>query len=343
MTKNLSLLIILTSVLFSCAQKQPKDFISLEGKLENNKDSVITIISRTGIIKTIAIKEDGTFKDTLKVDNAGIYTIQTSNTKRAPIYLKNGFDLSVKANSEDFMKSFDLKGKGANNSKFILSQLAFSQNIGNPNLFFELEEKAFNTKIDNLEVQFDSILTSYTDLDSALVNMANSQTQQMVGYFRQNYATKLLMKKGTPSPVFENYVDYKGGKKSLDSFKGKYVYIDLWATWCGPCIQQIPFLQALEKEYHNKNIEFVSISSDEARRSGGSWEAAEKKWRDFVKARGLTGVQLWAGQDISFQQAYQVTGIPRFILIDKKGNIVDANAPRPSDPALKDLLNSLDL
>ena len=96
-----------------------------------------------------------------------------------------------------------------------------------------------------------------------------------------------------------------------------------------------------EHLYHKKNIEFVSISTDESRRSGGSWDAAEKKWRDFVKEKQLSGVQLWAGQDISFQQAYQISGIPRFILIDPQGNIVDANAPRPSDPRLKELLSSL--
>jgi thiol-disulfide isomerase/thioredoxin len=343
MIKKISLLLLLTSVFFSCAQKQPKEFISLQGKIENNKDSLLTIISRNGIVKSITIKEDGSFKDTLKVDNGGIYTIQTSSANRAPIYLKNGYDLTVKASGEDLFKTFELEGNGSDNSKFILSQLAFSQTIGNPSLFFELEEEAFHKKIDALEMKFDSILSSYNNLDSSLVSMANSQNEQMVNYFRQNYATKKLMTKGASSPVFKNYIDYKGGKKSLTSFKGKYVYIDLWATWCGPCIMQIPFLKTLEKEYHNKNIEFVSISSDEARRSGGSWEAAEKKWRDFVKERNLTGVQLWAGQDISFQQAYQVTGIPRFILIDKEGNIVDANAPRPSDPALKELLNSLDL
>ena len=97
-------------------------------------------------------------------------------------------------------------------------------------------------------------------------------------------------------------------------------------------------MQKLEKEYHNKNIEFVSISTDESRRSGGSWEAAEKKWRAFVKKKNMTGVQLWSGQDFSFQQAYQINGIPRFILVDTEGNIVDAYAPRPSDPALKTLL-----
>ena len=149
------------------------------------------------------------------------------------------------------------------------------------------------------------------------------------------------MGKGNPSPKFENYIAFKGGKKSLDSFKGKYVYIDVWATWCRPCIREIPFLQSLEKEYHTKNIEFVSISTDEARRSGGSWEAAEKKWRNFVKEKQMSGVQLWSGEDFNFQQAYQINAIPRFILIDPDGNIVAANAPRPSDPKLKTLFNSL--
>ncbi|WP_373940989.1 hypothetical protein OEG92_14190 [Polaribacter sejongensis] len=71
--------------------------------------------------------------------------------------------------------------------------------------------------------------------------------------------------------------------------------------------------------------------------------SCRKKWRDFVKEKDLSGVQLWAGQDFSFQQAYQISGIPRFILIDPQGNIVEANAPRPSDPRLKSLLESLDI
>ncbi len=100
-------------------------------------------------------------------------------------------------------------------------------------------------------------------------------------------------------------------------------------------------LTNLEKEYHSKNIEFISISTDESRRNGGSWDAAEKKWRNFVEAKALTGIQLWAGKDNSFQRAYQINSIPRFILIDPQGNIIDANAPKPSDPRLKKLFNSL--
>ena len=106
--------------------------------------------------------------------------------------------------------------------------------------------------------------------------------------------------------------------------------------------------QTIERKFLNilkttkvKNIEFISISTDESRRSGGSWDAAEKKWRNFVKAKELTGTQLWAGKDNSFQRAYEINSIPRFILIDPLGNIVDANAPRPSDPKLKELFTSL--
>lgn len=343
MTKRISLLAISASIFFACAQKTPKKYVSIQGKIENNKDSTIAITSRAKTIKTIKVSNDGTFKDTLKISNPNVYTIQINNYKRAPIYLKNGFDLTMKANSDDFFKTFDLDGEGADNSNYILAQLKFTEKISNPDLLFNLKEEKFKKEISALEFSFDSILKSYNQLDSTLISMAKSQNQQILNYFKQNFASKQLLKKGTTSPVFENYIDYNGGKKSLSSFKGKYVYIDLWATWCGPCIMQIPYLKILEKEYHNKNIEFVSISTDEHRRSGGTWEAAEKKWRKFVKEKELTGVQLWAGKDISFQQAYQVNGIPRFILIDKQGKIINSNAPRPSEPALRDLLDSLDL
>ena len=328
-------------VIASCTKEQPKEYVSLSGKLENNKDSLITIAGRTGVLKTITINEDGSFKDTLKVSKSDVYTFQTSREKRAPIYLKNGFNINIKGDAEKFLSSFKYTGNGASNTEFIIAQIEKSRSIGNPSDIFALDEEAFNLKIDLLKKDFDSVLTSYYDLDSTLLVMATQQNKQMFDYFKTNYASNKKMGKGKPSPKFEDYVDIKGGKKSLDSFKGKYVYIDVWATWCGPCIREIPSLQKLEKEYHNKNIEFVSISTDESRRSGGSWEAAEKKWRDFVKAKQMRGVQLWAGQDFSFQQAYQIAGIPRFILIDPQGNIVEANAPRPSDPRLKTLLNSL--
>jgi len=326
-------------LLASCTGKNVTEYLYLSGKLENNKDSILTITGQTGIVKTIVINSDGTFKDTLRVEKA-IYTL-TTNAKRAPIYLKNGFNISINANAKDFMTSIAFSGNGSENSNFMLAQIKESQKLGDPTAILELEENQFKTKLETIKQKYDSILNSYENIDSSLVKTANQQTDQMVNYFNKMYSKNKAFAKGSPSPEFKNYMDFKGGEKSLDSFKGKYIYIDVWATWCGPCIQQIPFLSSLEKEYHRKNIAFVSISTDESRRSGGSWDAAENKWRKFVKDKQLTGTQLWAGQDYDFQKAYQINSIPRFILIDPKGNIVNANAPRPSEPRLKQLFTSL--
>ena len=339
--RKLSLAILFLVAVVSCTDNKPKNFVSLSGNLENTKDSVISIIGKKGILKKITINNKGSFNDTLKVSEGAIYTLQIGNRKKTPIYLKNGYSINVTGDVNDFLTGFKYTGNGASNSNYIVSQIKRTQKIGNPKDVLNLDETAFNKKISLIEKDFDSILESYSDLDSTLINLGKQQNKQMISYFTNAYSKSTKIRKGNVSPKFENYVDYKGGTKSLDSFKGKYVYIDVWATWCGPCVRQIPFLKSLEKEYHNKNIAFVSISTDESRRSGGSWEAAEKKWRDFVKNKELTGVQLWSGQDFSFQQAYQISGIPRFILIDPNGNIVEANAPRPSDPKIKELFKDL--
>lgn len=142
---------------------------------------------------------------------------------------------------------------------------------------------------------------------------------------------------GEPSPKFNNYENNAGGTTSLDDLKGKYVYIDVWATWCGPCIKEIPALKRMEDEFNGKNIEFVSISIDKKK--------DYDKWKKMIVDKDLKGTQLLADSDwkSSFVQDYSIKGIPRFILLDPQGNIVNANAPRPSNPSLKSLLESLEI
>ncbi|QDO95516.1 TlpA family protein disulfide reductase [Formosa sediminum] len=154
---------------------------------------------------------------------------------------------------------------------------------------------------------------------------------------QEKYEKLKLLTKDQVSPIFTDYENHAGGTTSLSDFKGKYVYIDVWATWCAPCIAEIPSLKKIEKQYHNKNIEFVSISIDA--------EKARESWRKMVERKELGGVQLIADNDwkSEFIKSYQIKGIPRFILIDPKGNIVDANAPRPSDPKLIEVFNTLNI
>src|SRR5690606_22180824 len=67
---------------------------------------------------------------------------------------------------------------------------------------------------------------------------------------------------GSPSPEFI-YPDINGKDVALSDLKGKLVYIDVWATWCVPCLQEIPSLKKLESDYHGKDIYFVSMSVDQ--------------------------------------------------------------------------------
>jgi alkyl hydroperoxide reductase/ thiol specific antioxidant/ mal allergen len=144
-------------------------------------------------------------------------------------------------------------------------------------------------------------------------------------------ATKLTS--GSPSPKFSNYENFNGGTTSLDDFKGKVTYIDIWATWCLPCRGEIPALKELEKKFHGKDVAFVSISIDQNK----------DEWKEFVKSEDLKGVQLFAENafESQFIQDYGIRQIPTFIIVDKEGKIVNADAPRPSSDEITGLLEGL--
>lgn len=138
--------------------------------------------------------------------------------------------------------------------------------------------------------------------------------------------------KGSQSQDF-SFVDRSGKIYNLDSFKGKLVYIDVWATWCGPCIAEMPALSSLQDSLKGKDIVFVSICKSDLRSS----------WENFLDKKKPGGVQLFAeDNDAAFFTEYVIQGIPRFILLDREGRIIDADADRPSHPGiLKELLNLL--
>ena len=152
----------------------------------------------------------------------------------------------------------------------------------------------------------------------------------MQAAFNNLYAQGSSMAKGSKAHGFK-YLDINGKEVSLDDFKGRYVYIDIWATWCAPCREELPHLQMLEKAFQGTNISFVSISTDQD----------EAKWKQTVKDEKMGGIQLHTGGDEDFLNAFRVKGIPRFILINPEGRIENANMTRPSDPMTIEYLGML--
>lgn len=177
------------------------------------------------------------------------------------------------------------------------------------------------------EFLVDEFVYKYVDnsgLDNAdpLIAMFRKHVKdaQSIEKFNKLCAQWEKLRSGNPSVGF-SYSDIDGKTVSLADLKGKFIYIDVWATWCGPCRGELPALKGLEEKYAGKDIHFVSMSCDKDK----------KAWETMVKKDELKGIQLHMGTDRSFMDAYLIKSIPRFILLDRDGNIISADMSRPSD------------
>ena len=139
------------------------------------------------------------------------------------------------------------------------------------------------------------------------------------------------MKFGTGDPARDISVrNSDGTSTTLSSLKGKVIYIDIWATWCGPCMGEMPYLESLKKKYDsNTGIAIVSLSVDDT----------DKVWLKDLEKRKPGGIQ-WRIDRPKLSE-YEVLSIPRFILIDKNFSIADMHALSPSDTGLIKMIDAL--
>lgn len=149
----------------------------------------------------------------------------------------------------------------------------------------------------------------------------NVSDPEIVEAFKTVWTEGSVLVAGRPSPDF-TFVDINGKQVSLKDLRGRYVYIDVWATWCVPCRGELPHLKKLEETFKGMNIAFVSLSCDKDK----------AKWEKMVKDDQMGGIQLWGDADNAFLNAYRVQTIPRFIFLDPEGRIVNPDMTRPSQP-----------
>lgn len=169
-------------------------------------------------------------------------------------------------------------------------------------------------------------IATVVELDMAAAKKAFDENKAAISESYNQKLTALFdswasLMPGNMAPDFTT-VDLEGNEKKLSDFRGKYVYIDVWATWCGPCKQEIPFLKEMDKTFEGQELVILSVSIDDS----------QEPWKKMVNEEALTGTHVFieGAWGSTLVKDYKIAGIPRFMLVDPDGKIVTVQAARPS-------------
>lgn len=320
------------AVVYSTISVGQDNLVKFQANVVNRNSDILFIKNGATIVKEMKVEGDGHFSTAFDVKD-GIYQLY-DGVEYTELFLTNGFDLSLKMDAQNFDESIFYSGKGDLENNYLAQKIRNESEFNFEDLLASTPE-IFAEKLTEKQ----SVDVSNFDkpgFNPVFVALQKKALERETFELKTTYKEKQLQAKlnNSQSPSF-NYVNHAGGKTKLEDLRGKYVYIDVWATWCGPCRAEIPSLKKIEEKYHDKKISFVSISVDE--------QKDYEKWKTFVKDKQLGGIQLFADKNwlSDFIKAYGINSIPRFILIDPTGKVVSADADRPSNPKLQEQLDLL--
>ncbi|SKA33727.1 Peroxiredoxin [Chitinophaga eiseniae] len=139
-----------------------------------------------------------------------------------------------------------------------------------------------------------------------------TEAQKLKQTILTNRAQAMKLKTGQPMPSVK-YPSAQGTTEGLEKYKGKYLLVDFWASWCGPCRQAIPKVKELYSAYKDKGFEVVSISID----------TDQKAWKKAMTEEAMPWEQLLSDNKDKTMEQFQFSGIPTMYLIDREGKILE--------------------
>ena len=308
----------------------------------NKYGSIMTFYKRypSNKIKDLSFKE---YRDLVinDVDSARYMLSKIQNTEfRQKRYkeLYDGFDekLTVVLSQESVRNDADarrwIEGIEHNDTSKMLPAYSYfwwyrrAYDVKEKDIFKELPKMFYNQDMINVfaDNQIVNMLQQAPEnMDQLLADyMKVSTNAEGHAKAKEVYAHYNKMRKGMPSIDF-TFQNEKGKTMRLSDFRGKALYIDLWATWCGGCVAETPYMAKLYEHYKkDKRIQLISISMD---RDRSLWLKKNKEdkvtWPQFIEPEEFKS---------DLAKAFDITFIPRFLLFDKDGKILSLNAPRPS-------------
>ena len=188
-------------------------------------------------------------------------------------------------------------------------------------LYDEYKCEAVRLKVSDVLVERFLSLNNYAmNFDGGLRHLENAvKKYNLSERFIDEYMKHKAMLVGADFPENVVLVDAKGREVDFSTFKGKYVYIDMWASWCAPCCNEVSYLQSLEKNFKRDDVVFVSISTD----------TDPDAWRAKMEELDMHGNQL-IDRDGELCAMLNVASIPFFAIYDKEGKLHTYGAMRPS-------------
>ena len=348
------LLVFLLSPLLVLAQTRTKGF-TIEGKLDGYADGTEIKLYKNGENvesgKTKLLKTKFTIKG--KVEEPTLCFLIIGNAKPVEIFVENAV-ISIKAKKVE-PPLFEISGSASHKdfAEFIKGFMplaeqsgALAATINRTGLGAERDSLLvmYNKQQESIQTEIDKFVTAKPrSLVSAFVLRATYQFKEDIVKLESRY--KLLdetVKKSATGKELNAFIteskvgavgtaaldfsqpDTTGKSISLSSFRGKYVLVDFWASWCGPCRNENPNVVESFKKFSSKNFTVLGVSLDKP--------GQKDKWIEAIKEDGLTwthvsDLQFWSN---AVAKMYNIQGIPQNILVDPQGIIVAKNLRGPA-------------
>jgi thiol-disulfide isomerase/thioredoxin len=308
--------------------------VELTGK--SQLDSIILYDKSNAweVISTLRFSQSDIDSDTLKIDQSKILQMYTfTEGKQASFGEFIASDkkaITMQINTDHPFESRSYSGDYSEANNY-LSFISFQQDKLSKSILDGLDTIILESSINLAQKSIQQRAAKVSKPDS-IVEYSSEQFTKFTDILRKKNKKYIYKKEliGSNGLAF-TLQDARGQSIDLSLYKGQYIYIDVWATWCKPCKEEYPFLTKLAKEYSEADLVVLSVSIDKE----------FDTWTKHLNQNKLDGVHLYTGADSEFVQFYDIGAIPRFILIDRDGKVVNSDEIRPSNSELKNYLDKL--